>query len=220
MSSSIFHDKIPHSILFPSQPLFCLPPRVFGCVCFVHILILGQDKLSSKATKCVFLGYSQLQRGYHCYYPNTHRYFVSADVTFFENSFMFPITHPSSSYVISLPLIYPVLDTSPIPPATPPRPLQVILIARVLTLGLQLTHLLWHPPPRCWSCRLLLIFPLPFEKVLVPLVTPILFIISLLIILYLPHTLPLFPPCLLFMFHKLCMRLYPIQTGNRLWLRK
>ena len=58
MPSSILHDQIPHSILFPNHPLFCLPPRVFGCVCFVHILTPGQDNLSAKATKCVFLGYS------------------------------------------------------------------------------------------------------------------------------------------------------------------
>ena len=122
MPSFVLHDKISHSILFPNQPLFCLPPRVFGCVCFVHILTPKQDKLSAKATKCVFLGYSWLQQGYHCYSLDTHRYFVSADVTFFENSYMFPTSHPSSSDVISLP---PVLDTSYVPPTTPPRPLQV-----------------------------------------------------------------------------------------------
>ena len=38
---------------------------------------------------------------------------------------MFPTTHPPSSDVISLPLLYPVLVTSSVPPATPPRPLQV-----------------------------------------------------------------------------------------------
>ena len=51
--SSVLHDKIPHSILFPNPPLFCLPPRVFGCVCFIHILTPRQDKLSAKATKCL-----------------------------------------------------------------------------------------------------------------------------------------------------------------------
>ena len=40
-------------------------------------------------------------------------------------SSMFPINHPPSSNVISLPLLYPVPDTSPAPLATPPRPLQV-----------------------------------------------------------------------------------------------
>ena len=38
---------------------------------------------------------------------------------------MFPTTHPPHSDVISLPLLYPVLDMSYVPPATPPRPLQV-----------------------------------------------------------------------------------------------
>ena len=125
MSSSFLHDKIPHSILFPNQPLFCLPSRVFGCVCFVHILTPEQDKLSAKAMKSVFLGYSRLQRGYRYYSPDTHRYFVSTDVTFFENSSMFPITQPPSSNVISLPLLYPIPDTLFVPSATLPRPLQV-----------------------------------------------------------------------------------------------
>ena len=30
MSLSVLQDEIPHSILFPNQPLFCLPPCVFG----------------------------------------------------------------------------------------------------------------------------------------------------------------------------------------------
>ena len=38
---------------------------------------------------------------------------------------MFPTTHPPNSDVISLPLLYPILDTSFVPPATPPQPLQV-----------------------------------------------------------------------------------------------
>ena len=53
MPSSILYDQIPHSILFPNQPLFCLPPRVFGCICFVQILTPRQDKLLAKATKCL-----------------------------------------------------------------------------------------------------------------------------------------------------------------------
>ena len=41
MPSFVLHDQIPHSILLPTQPLFYLPPRVFGCICFVHILTPG-----------------------------------------------------------------------------------------------------------------------------------------------------------------------------------
>ena len=125
MSSSVLHDKISHSVLFPNQPLSCLPHRAFGCVYFVHILTLRQEGLSAKATKCFFLGYSRLQRGYRCYSPDTHRYLVSKDVTFFVNTTMFPTTHPPSSDVISLPLLYPIPNISSIAPATPPQPLQV-----------------------------------------------------------------------------------------------
>ena len=53
--------QVPHSLLFPNQPLFCLHPRVFGCTSFVNILAPGHDKFSAKATKCIFLGYSQFQ---------------------------------------------------------------------------------------------------------------------------------------------------------------
>ena len=51
MSSSVLHDKIPHCIFFPNQPLFCLPPCVFGCICFVHILTPEQNKLLAKKKK-------------------------------------------------------------------------------------------------------------------------------------------------------------------------
>nr|KYP55409.1 Retrovirus-related Pol polyprotein from transposon TNT 1-94 [Cajanus cajan] len=36
MPSSVLNNQIPHSILFPTQPLHPLPPRVFGSTCFVH----------------------------------------------------------------------------------------------------------------------------------------------------------------------------------------
>ena len=120
MPSSVLHDQIPLSLLFPDQPLYFLPPRVFGCTCFVHILTPGQDKLSAKAMKCLFLGYSRLQKGYRCYSLETHRYFISADVTFFEDSPFFSTTSESLpvSEVLPIPIVSP-------PDAMPPRPLQV-----------------------------------------------------------------------------------------------
>ncbi|RVW20204.1 Retrovirus-related Pol polyprotein from transposon RE1 [Vitis vinifera] len=116
----LLHSHIPHSFLFPDQPLYFLPPRVFGCTCFIHILTPGQDKLSAKAMKCLFLGYSRLQKGYRCYSLETHRYFISADVTFFEDSPFFSTTSESLpvSEVLPIPIVSP-------PDAMPPRPLQV-----------------------------------------------------------------------------------------------
>ena len=121
MPSSVLHAQIPHSLLFPDQPHYFLPPRVFGCTCFVHILTPGQDKLSAKATKCIFLGYSRLQKGYRCYSPQTHRYFLSADVTFFEDS---PFFSSSESLPVTEVLPLPIIS-SPRFDDLSSRPLQV-----------------------------------------------------------------------------------------------
>ena len=122
MSSSVLHDQIPHSVLLLNQPLFCLPPHVFGCVCFVHILTPGQDKLSTKDTKCVFLGYSCLQRGYRCYFPDINRYFISDEVTFFEDSYFSSAARPLVLDVLSIPLVlpYPAFPSPPTDVATRP----------------------------------------------------------------------------------------------------
>ena len=125
MSSSVLHDQILHSILLPKKPFFYLPPRVFGCVCFVHILTPGQDKLSAKATKYVFLGYSCLQRGYCCYSPDTNHYFISAYVTFFEASSFSSNVRPSVPDVLSIPLVLPSPDFPTPPTDVVTQPLQV-----------------------------------------------------------------------------------------------
>ncbi|KAL6329152.1 hypothetical protein AAG906_011606 [Vitis piasezkii] len=134
MPSSILHYQIPHSLLFPTQPLYFLPPRVFGCTCFVHTLTPGQDKLSAKAMKCIFLGYSRLQKGYHCYSPDTHHYFLSIDVTFFEDSPFFSSSKslPISEVLCALSsssvchhrhhVVAPPLSSTEVPDDSPPVP--------------------------------------------------------------------------------------------------
>ena len=61
-----------------------------------------------------------VQKGYRCYSLETHRYFISADVTFFEDSPYFSTTFESLlvSEVLPIPIVSP-------PDAMPPRPLQV-----------------------------------------------------------------------------------------------
>lgn len=69
MSFSSFNNKVPFSIHFPNDSLFHISSRVFGCICLVHNMSLGLDKLFACAIKCVFLGYFRLQNGYWCYSP-------------------------------------------------------------------------------------------------------------------------------------------------------
>ena len=54
---------------------------------------------------------SRLQRGYRCYSLDTNRYFIFADVTFFEDSSFFSfVVRPSVPDVLSIPLVLPSPD--------------------------------------------------------------------------------------------------------------
>jgi len=54
MSSTILNGAIPHTLLFPHDHAYPIPPHVFGSTCFVHLLSLGHDKLSPLNQVCVF----------------------------------------------------------------------------------------------------------------------------------------------------------------------
>ncbi|XP_062103747.1 uncharacterized protein LOC133814853 [Humulus lupulus] len=86
MPSSVLHGEIPYKILFPDRSLFPVNPRIFGSTCFARDVCPNVTKLDPKSLKCVFLGYSRLQKGYRCYCPNLNKYLVSIDVTFMENT--------------------------------------------------------------------------------------------------------------------------------------
>lgn len=64
---------------------FVVPPKLFGCTCFVRDHRPSVSKLDPRALKCIFLGYSSGQRGYKCWSPSERRTFVSMDVTFRES---------------------------------------------------------------------------------------------------------------------------------------
>jgi len=60
--------------------------KVFGCVAYMHVPAEKRSKLDPKAEKCIFIGYSQEQKGYRCYNPLTRILKVSRDVIFDEMS--------------------------------------------------------------------------------------------------------------------------------------
>ena len=178
MPSSVLHDKILHSIIFLDQPLFCLPP--VSLVVFVLSIFLLLDKTSfqlkpQSVSSSVILGFNEI---------------IVATLVIHINTLSLPMSPFLRTLLCSLPPTLPVMMSYLYPffiPSWIPHlylrllhldHCRFILVARVLTSSLQLTHLLWRPPPQRRSYRLPLIFPLPFGKVLVPLVTPILFIIS------------------------------------------
>ena len=84
MPSKVLEWKTPIEML-KGENKFILPLKVFGCVCFVKDNRQMVGKLDPRAVKCIFVGYSDTQKGYKCYHPPSKKYFVSMDVTFRES---------------------------------------------------------------------------------------------------------------------------------------
>jgi len=102
LTSTYLINRIPSRVIGFKSPLnylseffsknnfyFKIPPRIFGCVTYVHIHKHQRDKLDARALKCVFIRYSITQKGYKCYYPSSKRFLVSKDVSFNENQSFF-----------------------------------------------------------------------------------------------------------------------------------
>lgn len=95
-SNSFIGPSRSNSTLYlkPKDDLYPIHFRVFDCTCFVHDLIPGKDNLFVKALKCIFLGYSCIQKRYCYFCPKLQWYIVSSDVSFFETSpFFLPLRY-------------------------------------------------------------------------------------------------------------------------------
>ncbi|CAL9004389.1 unnamed protein product, partial [Prunus brigantina] len=85
--SRVLDCKIPHDVFgdhVSPVSVSKLPPKVFGCVAYVHVYSHQRSKLDPCALRCVFIGYSSTQKGYKCYHPPTQKVHVTLDVTFYE----------------------------------------------------------------------------------------------------------------------------------------
>ena len=116
LPSSPLGGEVPLRRLHPTRDLFALPPRVFGCVAFVHDHTPNLSKLAPRYIKGVFVGYSCTQKGYRIYLPEQRKYVISADATFFEDTRHFA----SSSTPISPPSLQPPTMASSTSPSSSP----------------------------------------------------------------------------------------------------
>ena len=220
MSSSSLNHKVLFSILFPDNLLFHTSPRIFGCVCFVHDTSPRLDKLYARSLKCVFLGYSLLQKGYRCYSPETKKYYMLANITFFEQTPYFSpsiqdvhviqqvLPIPVAEYNISNVYVNPSLDQSPPKPSSPHID---SLQHRTLTNSPVFQEHGESPTsdssPSSLDTTILVkviqVGPLLSEKVLVPLEIHIPFIIFLAITNYRLLIVHFYPQCPLLLFPKM-----------------
>ena len=117
MPSSILNWATPYHHLFPNNSLLTIDPKVFGCTCFIRDVCPQVSKLDPKSLKCIFMGYSCVQKQYRCYCPTLRRYFVYTDIAFFETTpFSMSSTVTSQEEDDDL-LVYTV--SSPVPTSAP-----------------------------------------------------------------------------------------------------
>ncbi|XP_010246512.1 PREDICTED: uncharacterized protein LOC104589776 [Nelumbo nucifera] len=96
-SMSLWHKRLPIEILDWKTPFEILYNKaleyhmlkVFGCLCYATNTKPAKDKFSTRAFKCVFIGYQPGQKAYKVYDLTSKQVFTSRDVIFFENVFPF-----------------------------------------------------------------------------------------------------------------------------------
>jgi histone deacetylase 1/2 len=67
--------------------------RISGCACWPYLRPYNKRKLEFRSKECVFLGYSNLHKGFKCLDVKTRRVYISHDVIFVENIFPFSKLH-------------------------------------------------------------------------------------------------------------------------------
>jgi hypothetical protein len=93
--SRVINFETPLERLFQQKPDYS-SLRIFGCACWPNLRPYNAHKFQFRSTRCVFLGYSPLHKGFKCLDPPTGRVYISRDVTFDENIFPLAQLHPNA----------------------------------------------------------------------------------------------------------------------------
>ena len=111
--------------------------KTFGCLCYVYTSKVKRSKLAPRASPCVFIGYSNTQKGYKVFNLTTKQITITRNVKFHETHFPYhfltqslpssythsiylPTTSTSFFYDTAEPLPTSSLSSSPTPSNSPP----------------------------------------------------------------------------------------------------
>ena len=121
--SSNLQNQSPYELLYGKVLAYDLI-KVFGCLCYAATVPAQRHKFTPRATKCVFLGYPFGYKGYKLYDLDNHKFLISRDVTFQENSIPFATStytasDPFPNFVVPRPLPDMLPDPNPTPQPPP-----------------------------------------------------------------------------------------------------
>ncbi|PKU60575.1 Retrovirus-related Pol polyprotein from transposon TNT 1-94 [Dendrobium catenatum] len=111
MPSPNTQNKSPLQLMFNISPEY-KHLRTFGCECFPLLTKHEHNKLQPKSCPFVFMGYSDVHKGYKCINKDSQSIVISHNVTFLEDSFPFKTNHSSPQLKINEPPFTMLLPTS------------------------------------------------------------------------------------------------------------
>lgn len=89
------HNNTPYELLFKEPPSL-IHLKSFGRLTYATTITCHRDKLDSRTTKGIFLGYPIGIKGYLLFDLNTRDTFILRNSVFYENTF--PYTIPTQSH--------------------------------------------------------------------------------------------------------------------------
>ena len=112
LPSPLLDNKTPFVLLFKRIPSY-FHLKTFDCLCYATNLNPHKHKFTPRARKSIFLGYPFNVKGYKLFDLQSHFVFISRDVVFYENIFLFSTgTSLESTSLIPLPVIPTVPSSS------------------------------------------------------------------------------------------------------------
>nr|ABA98728.2 retrotransposon protein, putative, Ty1-copia subclass [Oryza sativa Japonica Group] len=104
LAATYLINRLPSKVIQYSAPLERLLDqkpnysalRTFGCACWPNLRPYNKRKLEFRSKQCVFLGYSNIHKGFKCLDVSTGRVYISRDVVFDENVFPFSKLHSNA----------------------------------------------------------------------------------------------------------------------------
>jgi hypothetical protein len=86
LPSKVINDQTPFEHLLGHLPDYSFL-RTFGCACWPNLRPYNSRKLQFRSKRCVFLGYSNMHKGFKCLDPTKGRVYISRNVVFDERVF-------------------------------------------------------------------------------------------------------------------------------------